>query len=118
MVALARSYPLAPRSGGASASKGAWPEPETVDDGPPVVLALKDLIADAAGEVVLFNDSGLRSLALTTSEPVVEEGEVGHHVTATGEDVSGFHFMRFRDGLRLYFQPGLDLILVKEQAKP
>ncbi|MFO1074409.1 MAG: hypothetical protein U1E17_17345 [Geminicoccaceae bacterium] len=81
------------------------------------MLALQDLIADASGEVVLFNDSGLRSLALVANEPVVEEGQVGEHVTAAGEDVSGFRFLRFRDGLRLYHQPGLDLMLLKEQPK-
>lgn len=91
------------------------PAGEAADDGPPVVLALSDLLVDAAGEVVLFNDSGLRSVALAATAPVLEEGKVGRHVTAAGEDVSGFRFLRFASGLRLYFQPGLDVLLVGDR---
>jgi hypothetical protein len=77
-----------------------------------VALALDDLVRDANGEVVLFNDSGQRALAIATHARVLEEGEVGRHVTAAGEDVSGFRFLVFDNGLKLYHPPGLDLILV------
>jgi hypothetical protein len=81
---------------------------------PPLVLALDDLVRDPDGEVVLFNDSGLRTLAISSPTVVVEEGEAGRHVTAAGEDVSGFRYVAFANGLRLYYQPGLDLIVVDE----
>ena len=73
---------------------------------PPLMLALDDLVRDQNGEVVLFNDSGLRALALSCHDVVVEEGEAGRHVTAAGEDVSGFRYLAFANGLRLYYQHG------------
>ena len=80
-------------------------------DEPPLMLALSDLVHDQDGEVVLFNDSGLRALAISTATRVIEEGEAGRHVTAAGEDVSGFRYLAFANGLRLYYQPDLDLIV-------
>jgi hypothetical protein len=90
------------------------------DEGPPIdpvadeaelTLALAELISDDNGEIVLFNDSGLRSLALQTDASVVASGRAQAHVTATGEDVSGFKFVRFDNGLTLYFEEGLHLVL-------
>ena len=85
---------------------------------PPLMLSLADMMADPNGEVVLFNDSGLRALALALSIDVaiIEEGQAGRNATAAGEDVSGFRFMRFDNGLKLYHQPDLDLILVRDQS--
>jgi hypothetical protein len=81
-------------------------------DGLPVVeLALSDLVQDAGGEVVLYNDSGLRALGLVADEAVVGAGEAGAHVTASGADVTGFKFVSFANGLTLYYQDGLDLIV-------
>ena len=77
-----------------------------------VELALADLVSDARGEIVFYNDSGFRSLAIRTDRVVVGEGRAGTHVTAAGEDVSGFKFVTFDNGLTLYFQAGLDLILL------
>ena len=88
------------------------------DQEPPLMLALADLMGDSNGEVVLFNDSGLRalSLELSTDVVIVEEGRAGRNVTAAGEDVSGFRYLRFDNGLKLYHQPELDLLLVREQS--
>ena len=73
------------------------------------MLALDDLMRDQNGEVVLFNDSGLRSLG---AQHGLGRGRgrarPGKHVTAAGEDVSGFRYLLFANGLRLYYQPGLD----------
>ena len=80
------------------------------------MLALDDLMRDQNGEVVLFNDSGLRSLALTTDSAVVEDGQAGKHVTAAGEDVSGFRYLLFANGLRLYYQQGLDVLVLDEDS--
>jgi hypothetical protein len=82
----------------------------------PIVLSLSDLVRDDNGEVVLFNDSGLRALAVSTNAAVVAEGEAGRHVTAAGEDVSGFRYVAFDNGLKLFYQPGLDLILMQERT--
>jgi hypothetical protein len=83
---------------------------------PPVMLALDDLVRDPNGEVVLFNDSGLRALAVSTASAVVEDGQAGKHVTAAGEDVSGFRYLLFANGLRLYYQQGLDVLVLDEDA--
>jgi hypothetical protein len=83
---------------------------------PQVSLRLDDLIRDEHGEVVLFNDSGVRSMAVETNAEVVARGAAEPHVTAAGEDVSGLRFMSFDNGLTLYYQDGLDLIVRSEQG--
>ena len=90
--------------------------PDAADEADRIVVALSDLISDANGEVVLYNDSGLRSLAVSTDAAVVGRGEAGRHVTAAGEDVSGFRYLAFENGLKLYFRAGLDLVLVHHHA--
>lgn len=99
---------LAQKDGGA-----AGPETAPVAGVAEVELALADLVSDANGEVVIFNDSGFRTLALHTESAVVADGRVGAHVTASGEDVSGFNYVAFENGVKVYFQEGLDLIVTK-----
>ena len=81
-----------------------------------VELALADLVSDARGEIVFYNNSGFRSLAVRTDRAVVDEGRAGPHLTAAGEDVSGFKFVTFDNGLTLYFEAGLDLVLLSASA--
>jgi hypothetical protein len=79
-------------------------------------LALADLISDDNGEIVFFNDSGFRSLAIRTDAAVVANGRAQAHLTAAGDDVSGFKFVRFDNGLTLYFEKGLELVLASGPA--
>jgi len=79
-------------------------------------LALADLISDDNGEIVFFNDSGFRSLAIRTDAAVVANGRAQAHLTAAGDDVSGFKFVRFDNGLTLYFEEGLELVLASGPA--
>jgi hypothetical protein len=79
-------------------------EPTDVDDSR-FRLAVDDLIAGSADEVVLFNDSAVREVVLESAEPPVDKGDVDTHVTADGVDVSGFTFLRFSDGLTLFHDP-------------
>jgi hypothetical protein len=81
-------------------------------------LALADLVSDANGEIVVFNDSGFRTLAIRSESPVVADGRVQKHVTASGEDVSGFNYVTFGNGVTLYYPDGLDLILQGDAARP
>jgi hypothetical protein len=76
-----------------------------------VELAMSDLLADANDEIVFSNDSGLRRLAIATDAAVVADGRAGTHRTAAGHDVSGFRFVTFDNGLTLYYQAGLDVVL-------
>jgi hypothetical protein len=82
-----------------------------------VELALADLISDDNGEIVFFNDSGFHSLSLRTDAAVVAKGRAQAHVTAAGDDVSGFKFVRFDNGLTLYFEEGLHLVLLSGPAR-
>jgi hypothetical protein len=76
-----------------------------------IELSLSDLISDERGEVVLFNDSEFRTLALRAGVRVVAKGLAARHVTASGEDVTGFQFVTFENGVTLYYQRGLDLVV-------
>lgn len=89
---------------------------DAAEDSQRLVLRLDDLIEDDNGEVVLFNDSHVPSLALETDSRIVARGEMQGHMTAAGEDVSGFHFMSFDNGVTLYFRDGLDLVLVENTS--
>jgi hypothetical protein len=86
------------------------------DQDEPLTLRLDDLLQDTNGEVVLFNDSGLPLVELEASTGVTEEGQSGPHVTAGGDDVSGFRYISFENGLTLYYQDGLDLIVRSEPS--
>jgi hypothetical protein len=80
-------------------------------EGLDLTLAVEELIRDPNGEVVLFNDSQLRSLALESDTQIVGQGMADEHVTAAGDDVSGYKFISFADGLTLYFDPALDVVV-------
>lgn len=99
---------------GAVVAAGSAAGPAEADSLP--TLHLTDLLSDSNGEVVLFNDSGLRALAVAADAPVIAEGDSAAHVTATGENVTGFHYLTFENGLTLYFQPGLEVIVRGETA--
>lgn len=76
-----------------------------------VELTMADLIGDDRGEVVFFNDSGIRSLGITTDAAVIADGSAQPHVTASGADVTGYNFVTFNNGVTLYFERELDLIV-------
>jgi hypothetical protein len=66
-------------------------------------LAVADLIGGTADEVVLFNDSAVREVVLESEEEPVDRGDVVSHITADGVDVSGFRYLKFPQGLTLYY---------------
>lgn len=113
MMAPARKQPSKPAPAPARLP-ASTPASIPAGDEPLALLTLSDLVGDERGEVVLFNDSGLRALTLATPSRAVEHGETGRHVTAAGADVSGFRFVRFEDGLKLYYPPGVELVLVSD----
>ena len=97
------------------------PEPETGQGYDPaadgtLVLHLADLIPDAGGDIVLFNDSAVRAAVIRTDLAVQEEGRSGRHVTAAGVDVEGWSFMHFENGSRLYFPAELTLLPARDEA--
>jgi hypothetical protein len=104
--------PAASRPASPAGGRGAFE-----DDGPEVVLTLTDLLRDVNGEVVLFNDSGMRTVGLLTTATVLDEGVVASYVTAGGVDVSDFRYYLFEDGLKLFYPPDLDLLLIRDQRQ-
>jgi len=95
---------------GASAAPAGMSAPSEVE------LAMSDLVADTNGEIVLFNDSGLRRLAIATDAAVVGDGRSGAHRTATGQDVGGFRFLTFDNGVRLYYEAELDVVVRRSHS--
>jgi hypothetical protein len=83
-----------------------------------VELALADLVGDANGEIVVLNDSGFRTMAIRAAAAVTAEGSVQKYVTASGEDVSGFNYLTFDNGVTLYYPDGLDLIVAPAGMPP
>jgi hypothetical protein len=74
-----------------------------------LVLRLDDMLADGNDEVVLLTDSGQDQLALATDVQVVATGTAGDHVTADGQDVSGFAFVTFATGMTLFYPGEVEL---------
>lgn len=81
-----------------------------------LTLDLADLVHDSNGEIVLFNDSHLPALAVRAPSQPVESGAVGRHVTAAGDDVTGYRFVAFDDGTKLFYQESLDLLVVDNNS--
>lgn len=77
-----------------------------------LTLELTDLLRDSNGEVVLFNDSHLPALAVRADSQLVASGEVEQHVTASGDDVTGYRYVAFDNGTTLYYQESLDLVIL------
>jgi hypothetical protein len=74
-----------------------------------LVLRLDDMLADGNDEVVLLTDSGQDQLALATDVQVVATGTAGDHVTADGQDDSGFAFVTFATGMTLFYPGEVEL---------
>lgn len=91
----------------AAAGDGVVPQRETV-----LTLELADLVRDSNGEIVLFNDSHLPALAVRVDRLPVDSGEVGSHVTAGGDDVTGYRFVAFDNGTKLFYQDSMDLVIL------
>jgi len=103
-------------AGDAARRTGNEPAPAGRAAATEVELAMSDLVADANGEIVLFNDSGLRRLAIATDAAVVGDGRSGAHRTATGQDVGGFRFLTFDNGVRLYYDAELDVVVRRSRS--
>jgi hypothetical protein len=77
-----------------------------------LTLELADLLRDSNGEIVLYNDSHLPALAVRADSAPVESGEIGSHVTAAGDDVTGYRFVAFDNGTKLFYQDSTDLVIL------
>lgn len=71
------------------------------DDNDTMVLDLKDLLPDSGGEIVIHG-AGLGIIGVSTGQAVTATGMAETHVTAAGEDVSGFRYYQLDAGITLY----------------
>lgn len=78
------------------------------DDGL-VALNLADLVPDAEGEVVFFDESGLTEMAVFPDGRLLDQGIADSHVTAGGIDVAGMAFYSFDSGVTLYLPADIHL---------
>ena len=89
-------------AGETSADIGEWAPRQSL------ALDLSELLSGGTGEVVLASDA---QLSLTSTLAVTDAGFVDHHVTADGEDVSGFAYLSFESGATVYYAANADLVL-------
>lgn len=78
-----------------------------------VVLDLQDLLPDSGGEIVIHAARG-DTIGVSTAQAVTGTGMADSHVTAAGEDVSGFRYYQLAGGITLYCQAGTSLLLGPE----
>ncbi|MBB3065429.1 MULTISPECIES: hypothetical protein [Limibacillus] len=79
------------------------------------VLDLGDLIADAQGEIVVAETAGAH-LTITASASISATGLAEAHTTSAGFDVDGYNFVRFDNGITLYYEDGMDLSLLAQHG--
>ena len=85
-------------------------------EGPIMVLTLRDLMPDAAGEVAIQR-IGVPAVGIEAGEQVAitGSGTIEQHVTAAGEDVSSYRFYAFDNGITVYFPPDM-VVLIERTA--
>ena len=79
---------------------------------PIMVLTLQDLVPDAGGEVAM-QSFGVPAVGIDPggSAAMTSSGTISSHVTAAGEDVSGYRFYAFGNGITLYFPPDMVVLM-------
>ena len=80
-----------------------------------MVLALADLLPDAQGEIVIHS-GGIGRIDVITDRAITATGTTAEHVTAAGEDVSGYRFYTLDSGVTLYCPNDTTIVLGREAA--
>jgi hypothetical protein len=83
--------------------------PPAMGNAETVILDLQDLLPDSGGEIVL-RGAGL-GLVISTGQAVTATGTADGHVTASGEDVSGYRYYQLDGGITLYCEADASLML-------
>ncbi len=79
-----------------------------------LALSLEDLLPDANGNVVLFNDAGVTEMSILSEKPVVDSGIAGDEVAAEIGDVTGMAFYSFDSGPTLYCPLDVHVSIISE----
>lgn len=82
------------------------PEEELIEQEQPLLLSIDDLMVDSNGEIVIYNGDGIEAVTLTGAT-VTHTGRVEFHRTAAGDDVAGFQFLTFDNGVTIFHDPAL-----------
>jgi hypothetical protein len=96
----------------ALAASADLPETSLLADAGPVALSLADLVPDAEGEVVFFDESGLTEMAVIPDGQLLDQGIADSHVTVGGIDVAGMAFYSFDSGVTLYLPADIHVSVV------
>ena len=67
-----------------------------------LTFALQELPPDQGGEVVIDSDAGA-DVSILSDDPIIARGVARHHVTDSGDDVSGFAYCRFAGGITVFY---------------
>jgi hypothetical protein len=67
-----------------------------------LALSVEDLLPDANGNVVLFNDAGVTEMSIVSERPVIDSGIVAEETAALYGDVEGMAYYHFDSGPTLY----------------
>ena len=82
--------------------------------GQTLTLALKELMPDEGGDIVVLNQMGT-DVTVLTDEGVTESGIEAEHVTRTGHNVSGFAYCRFTSGITVFYPRTHHLLVTDEK---
>lgn len=80
-----------------------------------LTFALKELLPDDGGEVVIHNDTGA-DVTVLTDDLVIARGIERDHITDAGHDVSGFAYCRFASGIKVLY-PRSHRLCIKESER-
>jgi hypothetical protein len=114
--ALPERRALVPEPREADESAPAWPEPSDDGSGDLVVLSMSISCPTRTARSSSSTTPACAPWRWASTRRSWPEGKSGRHVTAAGEDVSGFRYMAFDNGVKLYFRPELELILVRKEG--
>jgi hypothetical protein len=80
-----------------------------------IALSLDDLLPDANGNVVLFNDAGVTEMSIIAERPVIDSGIAGEGAgTSCGADVAGMAYYSFDPGPTLYYPMNLHVSIISD----
>ncbi len=79
-----------------------------------LALSLADLLPDANGNVVLFNDAGVTEMSIISEKPVVDSGIAGEQAATEVGDVAGMAFYSFDSGPTLYCPLDVHVSIIPE----
>jgi len=79
-----------------------------------LALSLEDLLPDAEGNVVLFNDAGVTEIAIVTEKSIINSGVADNETSVEGGDVSGMVYYIFDAGPTLYCPVDVHVSVIPE----